>query len=287
MAFSARHLKMTEVTDAWDAAPLVKGDHPRAEGFLAHRSQRSKANAFTLIELLIVIAIIAIIASLLLPSFGRSKASARRAFCQNNLRQLVIGLEMYGNDFGQYPEVMTIEKAGKSGTSICLWNAFLLPYLGSNLNLFYCPSFPESYRWGRSPSVGGWQFPTNIQGNRPFCYALNQLGLSTFGSLGLEAGPGAGRKLSEIRVPANMIAVGDDTVQTNKFGGWGAFTFSFDFGASDPTIPMGRVHNSGGNMAFVDSHVEWGRPDIWLERSESAARRWNYDNEPHREFWSQ
>ena len=54
--------------------------------------------AFTLVELLIVIAILAILASLLLPALGRSKDAAQRIKCVSNLRQLGLATQMYWDD---------------------------------------------------------------------------------------------------------------------------------------------------------------------------------------------
>ncbi len=67
------------------------------------RRHRKRQDPFTLIELLIVIAIIAILASLLLPALGRAKETAKRIACLSNVKQCVIALHHYLQDNEQFP----------------------------------------------------------------------------------------------------------------------------------------------------------------------------------------
>jgi type II secretory pathway pseudopilin PulG len=89
-----------------------------------------------LIELLVVIGIIAILASVLIPSLSSSREKGRTVYCANNLSQLGKALVMYldvNSDI--FPPVTT------DGTR-SMWDYALMPYVGDATNVFICPNDP-------------------------------------------------------------------------------------------------------------------------------------------------
>ncbi len=63
-------------------------------------------NAFTLVEILVVLAIIGILAALLFPAFGRARESARQTNCASNLQQIGVAVLQYRKDEGRYPDTL-------------------------------------------------------------------------------------------------------------------------------------------------------------------------------------
>lgn len=74
-----------------------------------------KKRAFTLIEMLVAVAIIALLAAILLPSLRTARAEARRAVCLSNLRQLGIATHMYldANHDYFWREMLKVSRGGK------------------------------------------------------------------------------------------------------------------------------------------------------------------------------
>jgi len=138
--------------------------------------------AFTLAELLVIIAVTGVVLSILLPAIEKARAAADRTICANNLRQIGIGLQHYVVDQGSLPPGGFYPRgAGKPSWSV---HARLLPYLeqdklGLLLDLarsyevqpdvtpgqvpvFVCPSDPRA---GVRQEKGLAYFPTNYLAN--------------------------------------------------------------------------------------------------------------------------
>ncbi len=102
---------------------------------------KTRTTTFTLIELLIVIAIIAILASMLLPALSKARASAQAIKCVSNNKQLGLHVVMYANDFnGTYPSAAKIcPWEGSDVNGAPGWANLLHDNVGAPKGIFKCP----------------------------------------------------------------------------------------------------------------------------------------------------
>jgi len=104
---------------------------------------------FTLVELIIVMAIVSLLAALILGAVQVSRASARRLQCQNNLRQIGLAMQVHHDNLEHFP-------SGWSAPEGWAWGALILPYMESaglyeNLNVRYHPVY---YNMTTPPDAG-------------------------------------------------------------------------------------------------------------------------------------
>jgi prepilin-type N-terminal cleavage/methylation domain-containing protein/prepilin-type processing-associated H-X9-DG protein len=189
--------------------------------------------AFTLIELLVVIAIISLLAAILFPVFARARENARKSSCQNNVKQLGIGMKQYIQDYDDIfpPDGVAITAANVSG-----WAYTLQPYLKSE-QVLQCPSEPA-----KAPNGATTADRAVAIGFTDYYYNFN-LGAGDLSD-------------AQIERSANVLLFGDGVAGIDSVA---------DYNRDRPSgSDMGPVrHLDGANYAFVDGHVKWfKRPAI-------------------------
>jgi len=119
-----------------------------------------RRTGFTLVELLVVIAIIAVLIALLLPAVQNAREAANRAQCQNNLKQLGLGLQNYHEIHRCFPPAYAAS-GFNSGPG---WGTFLLPFIEQEALALQVP--PGVPFWGGAQAVStgldGGQTPLSI-----------------------------------------------------------------------------------------------------------------------------
>lgn len=218
---------------------------------MLERESKSTFKGFTLIEILVVVAIIAILAAILFPVFARARESARKSSCLSNLKQIGLGWMMYTQDYDETaPLAVYYVGAKEIGWDFALdyssgdWDhpdisaGMLEPYI-KNGQINNCPSF-NGPGWGR-PYTG---------------YAYNTQYIGGEGPYG--GGPllHHSASLAEIEEPANTIIFADAGYQFSPDDAVSGTNYLRGPGAGNQAATAAFRHNGTANVAYADGHVK-------------------------------
>ena len=129
--------------------------------------KRRLKTGFTLLELLVVIAVIAMLASLLLPALTNAREMGRRMKCASNLKQLGLAIMMYADDYG-----------GWGPGTVWALDIYNGGYAGKNHKVFFCPSYPPG---NRNPSTA--DFGNRTYGYNVACFSLDYYFFPNLGNI--------------------------------------------------------------------------------------------------------
>lgn len=226
-----------------------------------YRTPSSRINVrrgFTLIEVLVVVAIIALLAAILFPVFARAREQARRSSCASNLKQLGLAIAQYTQDYDERLPLYSYGNGhlGSSGYATgdgARWADIIFPYTKST-QIFDCPSGNNKMTlFGQSYDILTYSYG----------YATPTAADSLFGV--------AGRHMSEIQDAAGTIMMVDDGRSEDGTGNEGmgrvipnaADTLDTLSGKVNGVRHTGAAQNEltshGFNAAYADGHVKWVR----------------------------
>jgi prepilin-type N-terminal cleavage/methylation domain-containing protein/prepilin-type processing-associated H-X9-DG protein len=207
---------------------------------------------FTLIELLVVIAIIALLAAILFPVFARARENARKSSCQNNLKQIGIGLAQYTQDYDEmYPRS---RMNGIRPSSWVPWHIGIQPYVKSP-QLFKCPSVSTTNNLNN----------TNISAESIPPIHRSYLGNGAGGNHGgaTPMSDNGSAALADIQRPAQVILAGGQLGNRADPEFWSTTNTSNNF----------EMHSHLGTVTFLfcDGHVKAMKPEATM----TPINMWN------------
>lgn len=232
--------------------------------------------AFTLVELLVVISIIALLLAILMPSLQKARQQATALVCMVNTRSLGTATVLYASDNNdRYPQNYNYI-SGYNTMAGPFWDDRLFPYVDKNFDVFLCPVVAQSSD-GRRAIAWLKARPSYGKGGHCKSYRINSI------LTGLDPNKPLDHRsysTSAVRNPANVILFVDANPQPFSYAysnGLRAFTDlwplhypKFISGTTWTDSWGNRARRGGSGFTFADGHSEsiswkysedtWGDP---------------------------
>jgi len=203
-----------------------------------------KRTAFSLVEVIVVIGIIATLIAMLLPALANARESAKTIRCSSNLRQIGQAFYSYSVQFkGELPtpsgwHVYPPDSSPEDQAGLTAWTVQLAPFIGQNPDspIYDCPSFPQ---------------------DTPLNYFLEARWASLHGRQNI--------KVTDVSHPSEFILSGEATNPAEYSPPFGVSPHTTHDSDPDDAVfkmilfadePNGlNIHRAGNNVLFLDGHV--------------------------------
>lgn len=221
----------------------------------SYRYRLYRLRAFTLIELLTVIAVISILLAVLVPSLARARGKSQRVVCQNNIRLFHIGLAAYADEYNQRLLSNPVDAAGEHVFVLsAIKRTELLDRIGHN-KILECP-----WLGGPFKSADGWY----RQEINSYIIGYNYLGGRQLSSWPVPSGCSPWKSPQKItdRLTSPVITEMNDwlteTSELRTFAPHGTRGPVVQFAENGKGgISSRQVGAIGGNLGYLDGSVRW------------------------------
>ena len=194
-------------------------------------------SAFTLLEVLIVIAVVGVLTALLLPTLRSARDRTRQTQCASNMKQVALGMAMYSADYGEYLPATIHED---HDLPCALWGQLVARYTNGR-DAFRCPTLGENVNKGVY-YFNHFQFFLTIA----FGYNHTYLGH-----------PDRPTPISKVKYPSETVLLADSKNDFSPRGGPQCGWFELYAPSTGKTKALAFRHSRGGNVAFLDGRVKW------------------------------
>ena len=241
-------------------------------------------SAFTLIEMLLVVSLLALLIALLLPTMRQAKLAATETICASNMRQSVSAFTNYGFDNGKlYPDFSFQPATNNQWTQPnywvqTYWRDYMAVKYGMQREFFYSPSNPV---WNRNDFY--WYDTGNPATAHAMVTGYYYFGSTVVSSSGFRsslkvAPPATFKTIFPRRIGAesfsNLLWADLNRQLGSHIGTWltpgdaRRWGSNHWYGNPDQSV-------AGSHRAFVDQHVEWvNTPEFKLQSTYTSAHHY-------------